>query len=121
MRKSDFAINNGKGFSMTFKNEVTISVQFSESHYCERRFGLVEESRPTERWSSRDSEIAIFGKGKWLTLEFIEDIDLESYDDEGISTWHFDGDKVLGHLEPDHVAEAIEWAINYKFIEEGQK
>ena len=106
MRKSEFAISNGKGFSMTFNNGVTISVQFSESHYCERRH--VSEKDETrynawDRWSSSDSEIAIFIKGKWITKE---------YKDEG--------DDVIGYQTPDQVAEAIKWARNYKVINEGE-
>ena len=105
MRKSEFAISNSKGFSMTFNNGVTISVGFSESHYCERRHILEKDEqgyRWTDRWSSQDSEIAIFIKSKWITKE---------YKDEG--------EDVLGYQSPDQVAEAIEWARNYKVINEG--
>ena len=56
-----------------------------------------------DRWSSSDSEIAIFIKGKWITKE---------YKDEG--------DDVIGYQTPDQVAEAIKWARNYKVINEGE-
>ena len=72
-------LSNNKGFHLTFKNGMTISVQFGIMNYCNRVSDDVPESP--------NSEIAIWDK-------------------EG--TWYdFGSDQVKGYCSPDEVANWI--------------
>jgi len=73
-RKDD----NFEGFTMTFANNLTISVQYGKGNYCTKN-GNNE---------SISAEIAIWNENrKWYTFD--------------------DNDTVLGHQTPDEVAEWI--------------
>ena len=59
------------GFTMTFENGYTISIQFGMGNYCENRF----ESKP----QSKDVEIAVFDKdSKFFQLPSMTD-DVKGY------------------------------------------
>ena len=81
-----FKITNGKGFQMTFKNGVTISVQWGPGNYSDN---YDKDFRPREQVivESRTAEIAIWDRSH---------------------RWHdFEGDQVEGNLTPDEVSEWI--------------
>lgn len=87
MSKAKFKSQERPGFSMTFENGWTISVQFHAFAYCERKqipANWEEDKNPAE---SPDAEIAIWdAEGNW-------------YD--------FGSDEVLGYQTPDEVADWI--------------
>ena len=66
-----FAINRNNGFSITFENGWTASVQFGPGHYCQRRqdqsadFYGHNPSKGQERWESTTAEIAAFKDDEW--------------------------------------------------------
>ena len=67
-----FKITDGKGFHITFKNGVTVSVQFGYGNY--------------------DAEIAIWNKqGKWITRDIV------GHDDNVKA--HVSPDELLSYLE----------------------
>lgn len=79
------------GFSMTFDNGWTISVQWHTSAYCERnQLASIIDSNPAQ---STTAEIAIWDeKGEW---------------------YNFGSDTVLGYQSPDDVAEWITKTKNF--------
>ena len=103
MKEQQFTINRGQGFSITFNNGVTVSVQFGPFNHCNNKDLNIDLTNykkhdvPNDRYSCDNAEVAIFNNKGWLTKE---------YKDEG--------DDVLSHIEPDEVAEIIQWCINYK-------
>lgn len=59
-----FKSSYNKGFSMTFKNGLTISVQWGVGNYCERRsfhHTHIDDMKNIDNWSS-DAEIAIWNE-----------------------------------------------------------
>ncbi len=97
-----FRITGGKGFQVTFKNEVTVSVQFGVGNYCKDYNkqpinNYDKESREQAENGSPNAEIAIFNKNGWLTNEFKEGCD-----------------NVLGYQTPEQLLEALNWAKKYK-------
>ena len=99
-------INGGVGFSITFKNNITVSVQFGEHHYCDNRnVGMTSYEKhdiPTNRYQSTTAEVAVFDdQGNWLTKDYVKDSNLSEI---------YDGDDVIGHVKPDDVAKIIDWA-----------
>ena len=106
MKEAQFAINGGQGFSITFENGVTVSVQFGPFHYCNNKDLNIDLTNykkhdvPNDRYSCNNAEVAIFNDEGWLTKE---------YKDEG--------DDVLSHVNPDKVAKIIQWASNYSVKE----
>ena len=100
--KQGFKITRGKGFHITFKNGVTVSVQFGLYNY---RLHYNSDADNNEQLmkdgmlESPDAEIAIFdAKGKWLTNKW----------QEGLS------DDIKGYVEPGEVLDALIWAEKYK-------
>ena len=97
-----FKIIGGKGFHITFSNGITISVQFGESNYCERRnlsfyqsSGVVD----VKVVESKNAEVALWNDESWITRKaFIEVFGEELNDD------------VKGYVSSDEVASLIEWA-----------
>ena len=85
MSKAKFKSQERPGFSMTFENGWSISVQFHAFAYCERNRTLSsweEDKNPAE---SLDAEIAIWdAEGNW---------------------YNFGSDEVLGYQTPDEVAD----------------
>jgi hypothetical protein len=91
-----FKITGNKGFHMTFKNGITISVQFGPGNYCEHHWDDTE--LPYQNMQSKDAEIALWDRvGNWVTKEYKPDA----------------GDDVLGGQSPDEVAKAILWAQSH--------
>ena len=76
------------GFTMTFANGNTISVQFGAGNYCDNR----SESAP----SCANAEIAIWNKNECYTFED-------------------NCDQVKGYCSADDVAKWINFAANYSF------
>ncbi len=83
------SVHENSGFSMTFENGLTISVQFGVKNYCSRRcFNTpIDSDRKSLRVSSPNAEIAIIGEGDDLLV--------------------FDGDTVAGWVPTDEVADWI--------------
>jgi len=101
------AVNDGHGFSMTFANGVTVSVQFGAGNYCGNYpSGIAGQEKPHGRHSSPDAEIAILGpkptdpvtRRPWLTKDF--------------DPAH--GDDVKGWVGPAGVLLALIWAEAWK-------
>ena len=90
-----FRITSGKGFQMSFKNDLTISVQFGCGNYCGNRQKRPETlSDRTGDCKCSTAEIAIFptsGDG-WLTHKFLPK-------KRGVD--------VVGWVAPDEVASLI--------------
>lgn len=81
-----FRSTRNSGFQMTFKNRITISVQFSTGSYCERRNlnAPIQNEMKMDRVESNSAEIAIWDKeGTWFSFGY---------------------DQVKGWVEPDEVA-----------------
>jgi hypothetical protein len=97
-RIAGFSINMAKGFSMTFENGTTISVQFGGGNYCANR----EHAMPPNihaKYECPNAEIAIWNaKDEWITNKF---------------TKHGKGHDVEGWLNPESVLKAINWTAKY--------
>jgi len=66
-----FKTNQNKGFTMTFKNGITISVQFGAGNYCERRnlIAPIQGEMKMNMVESKTAEIAIWDKeGAWFSF-----------------------------------------------------
>jgi|10_taG_2_1085330.scaffolds.fasta_scaffold02643_10 hypothetical protein len=64
-----FKITQGKGFQIEIGNK-TVSVQFGPVNYCERHAAKYGSQYDTESWTSKNAEIAVFQKNKWITKDF---------------------------------------------------
>mgnify|MGYP001577526200 CR=1 FL=1 len=96
-----FAITGSKGFHITFKNGVTVSVQFGGGSYCQNHdnLGLIGKEHELKVLESVNAEVAIWGKGgAWITKEFCPN----------------SNDDVLGWQTPEQVLEALNWANQLK-------
>ena len=104
-----FKSTRNKGFHMTFKNGITISVQFGHANYCSRRNDHPYDSTKFEEMDemrqpiieSNTAEIAIWDKeGKWFD---------------------FGSDTVKGWIDTNEVAQWINiasFAIDLKELKE---
>ena len=96
-----FAICSGKGFHITFKNDVTVSVQFGVASYSEHHdddLSMIGKEKEHRHWESIDAEVAMWDKeGTWITKEYFKD----------------DCDDVYGWVTPDELPELLAWAANY--------
>jgi UPF0288 family protein (methanogenesis marker protein 3) len=93
-------ITQNKGFQMTFKNGITISVQMGVSNYCERKSNEypLQSEKGVSMISSENAEIAIWDKNE---------------------TWHnFEGDQVKGWVSADETAKWIKKARKAKSIQD---
>jgi hypothetical protein len=82
-----FAINQNKGFSISFPNGWTVSVQFGPVNYCENYDPETDEQKEKDwegNWTylkqfrSKDAEIAAFPtsrKGRWFSFTSWEEED----------------------------------------------
>ena len=84
--------NYNKGFTMTFKNGLTISVQFGRGNYCENRFSQDHKMNTPGTVSSNDAEIAIWDS---------DGVDFNFGSDENQSS-------VVGFMDSDEVSEWIQ-------------
>lgn len=76
-----FRITGGRGFHITFENDVTVSVQFGPGNYCEH-YDAHPDDEELKRlgYPSYDAEVAVFYSGclptstkvNWLTPAFNE-------------------------------------------------
>lgn len=108
-----FRIVSGKGFHMTFNNGVTVSVQFGWGNYCDNHdneqlspLNMLDSKENDKYPSSRNAEIALFWSyrgGAWLTREFYSEVMSEDIEDD-----------VVGHVSPDIVLKALNWAAKQK-------
>ena len=97
------AITEGKGFQMTFKNNLTISVQFGIGNYCEKRStGKYGCERESHFWDCDNAEIAVWDNSG-DNPRFLQ---ITKYD------------QVIGHLSPDEVAE---WLNNVRLAKSPQE
>ena len=92
--KPGFACVRNRGFSITFANRYTVSVQFGENHYCSQRNTTTsweEWRRTSDSHQSPDAEVAILDpQGNFVPFES-------------------SGDQVRGRTDSDTVAKIIEW------------
>ena len=99
---SKFTTSYNKGFSMTFGNGFSISVQWGVGNYCEKRdSGEWNEATKHDFWSSNSAEIAVFG----IDGEFISISGYELENEDG--TVKKVNDVVSGWLSADTVAKCI--------------
>jgi len=92
-------VNQNKGFSMTFKNGLTISVQFGTGNYCSRRdfIAAIVSEKDSDICESDDAEIAIWDSN---------------------NTWfNFGSDTVKGWVSVDEVGDWINRTMNATSIE----
>ena len=88
-----FKITGNKGFHITFKNGITVSVQFGGANYCANDVSI---SDTPENIQSPDAEVALWNKtGSWITKDFKDE-----------------GDDVLGYQTAEDVLVALNWAAN---------
>jgi len=67
-----FVSNLNKGFSMTFANGNTVSIQWGVANYCEHYMKKddVKLSATKETWKSKDTEMAAWNiDGEWHSFE----------------------------------------------------
>jgi len=94
-----FSASGNKGFSITFENGNTVSVQWGPGNYCNPTHELgrgAAYNAPAEadRWESATAEVAAWNsQGEWHNCG---------------------GDQVKGWLKPDEVAAFIEFVANNK-------
>lgn len=92
-------INNGKGFTMTFSNGVTISVQFGTGNYCDNRDAIQTDKRGDT--FCENAEIAVWkDNDEWITEEMLKYFEEEE-------------DMVKGYCNANDVAMYIAWAASY--------
>ena len=92
-----FSATDNKGFSITFENGNTVSVQWGPGNYCEPdhpegRNAPFDAPMQTRVWKARNAEIAAWNKD---------------------GAWHqFAHDSVDGWVSPDDIAEFIHFVAN---------
>ena len=95
-----FRITDCKGFHITFKSGVTVSIQFGGGNYCQNhdKLNLISHAGEVEDGiRSLDAEVAIWNNdGVWITKEFRDD-----------------GDDVIGYQTPEEILEILNWASQY--------
>ena len=94
------AINENKGFQITFDNGVTVSVQFGDGNYCSNGLPSFKYGDYTEGQKCINAEVAIWNAGGWITQKYDPDLT----------------DEVIGHVPPDEIAKIIAWAQAYKGV-----
>jgi len=67
MANSQLTSNTGTGFTMRFENGMTISVQFSEHHYCTNRHN--ENGMSWRGVQSHDAEVMIWQEKDGETID----------------------------------------------------
>jgi hypothetical protein len=83
-----FQSNLNKGFTLTFENGLTISVQFGCGNYCDNRYVGYKDHREDESTTSSNAEIAIWdNNNQWFRFE--------------------NGDEVMGYVTPDNLVHWI--------------
>ncbi len=99
--KSEFCSTMNKGFSMTFENGLTISVQFGGGNMCDNKTMFPEYGEEMRELmvSSRTAEIAIWNSN----LEYFR---------------FSNGEPVVGYVTPDEVAAWIAIASKTRTLTE---
>jgi len=91
-----FNITSNKGVHITFKNGITVSVQWGYGDYCDNRYSGHFGETPPE---SHDAEVAVWDADNvWVTKD----------------APHSENDDVIGYLNADQVADIIAWASMLK-------
>jgi hypothetical protein len=98
----NFRITYGKGFQITFKNGITVSVQFGAGNYCKNHNLDNNPFRQIPDFTnSPNAEIAIEdNEGNYITAKFDSQ----------------NGQNVIGWCNTDKVMKALNWAQNYNGI-----
>ena len=84
-----FTTNQNKGFTMTFKNGITISVQFGAGNYCERRnlTAPIQGEMQMNMVESKTAEIAIWHKDSDTWFSFGHDTVKGWVEADEVATW----------------------------------
>lgn len=90
-----FLSTRRKGFQMTFKNGLTVSVQWGAGNYCENHCPVDMDFSFSKDAKSEDAEIAIIYKGEFLNPQYFIEKEISG-----------DG-MVSGYLTSEEVAELI--------------
>ena len=97
-----FAVNEGKGFTITFPNGITLSTQIGPGNYCEN-FDMLATAAIPRRMESRTAELAVWGaKGEWITERMMAALPAELIDGR-------DGDDVVPHAPVALWVAAVAW------------
>lgn len=96
-----FSTNANKGFSITFANGNTVSVQWGPGNYC-------DPVHPSGRMAPHDAPLST-ADGTWQSST----AEVAAWDSEG--NWHRCGyDQVKGYLSADEVSEFINFVATSK-------
>jgi len=105
MEKEGFRICNNRGIHITFKNNVTVSIQFGVGNYCENRYKDYD-THYNKPMKSVDCELAIWDnnineyEAQWITSRC-----------PYVNTY---GDMVVGYIVADKIPDILKWAKEYK-------
>ena len=98
--QSEFRITSGKGFQITFDNNVVVSVQFGGGNYCSNKKIKIGSARTMDIFCCSNAEIAVFRDsdkaGKWLTKKVMPT----------------QGDDVVGYITPNELLKVLNKAAN---------
>ena len=95
-----FTTTYNKGFHITFKNGVTVSVQWGYWNYCENyNKAEVENANMLDSIDSKDAEIAVWDKNStWILKKYAP----------------YNDDDVMGYVTPEQVLDIMNWASKYE-------
>jgi hypothetical protein len=103
-----FSITQNKGFSLTFANGITISIQWGPMNYCANKdisftaLNATQVGHPVP--ASPTAEIALWdSKRRWITKRANRALKRPAITDD-----------VIGYLKPEEVARFIAWAARQK-------
>lgn len=88
-----FSITDKKGFSITFANGYTVSVQFGPANYCDHYDARYEEREECGEIGSGTAETALIKDNEFIKYE---------------------GDDVQGYRTPEQVLELLNYAAQLK-------
>jgi len=103
MNKEEFLVNGNKGVRITFKNGVSVSIQWGPFNYCNnnamKTLATIQEPRKDDHWFCKNAEIAIWDhEGEWVTKKWCGK----------------DHDDVIGYQSPKDALSALIWAEKYE-------
>jgi len=101
-----FKITDGKGFRITFDNDVTVSVQFGFGNFCNNQFNLEVFDNIVNNndlcCQCDNAEVAIIYKDKFITREYLKSMNIV-YDDD-----------VMPKIDSYDLVDVLLWSRSYK-------